>query len=258
MVKPGQFMRHLGNHLEQLALFTLPKSVSYHPEEPERDGSLGSDSEIHGSMASDESVEGPRDIESEICSKTRNELIQALELEKDFVQLPHKTAPALALGWQPPHDFTPPASDFNTNDAEWAPTREESTIGGDLFTPGWVRGHGKRKEGCYGRCAIGHWVNLPSGAYEFHLTYLHGLPSTGFSLPRPSVIREDSSTPGVWEGFCDDCHGWRALRKTNRGWNWFRHYLRDCDSKQAHRLLLLTKSLGAWGDREGPPERCSG
>jgi hypothetical protein len=222
MIKPEQLRSHLGRHLEQLAVFVLPKSALMHNLEEGDDES----SDIGESDLTDEE------------DNTLNQDTQLYMSVDDFMSvltsqsktLPHilDEAPALALGWQPPHDFTPSVEYFETDEEDLIPRREESTFGGDLFTPGWVRGYDKTKEGWCGRCEVGHWVTIPSGDYEFHLTYLHGLPYTGLPLPRPSAIREVVSQKGTWEAFCDMCQGWRTLKRTKQGWNWWRHCLTVC------------------------------
>jgi len=220
MIKPEQLRSHLGRHLEQLAIFVLPKSALMHElEEDDDDDSRSSESDLADD--DDPKQDALKDVSTD-------DVLMVLGSQSD--QPPHilHEAPALALGWQPPHDFTPPAQYFETDDEDITPRREESTFGGDLFTPGWVRGYGKTKEGWCGRCEVGHWVNIPSGDYEFHLTYLHGLPYTGLPLPRPSAIREIEAQEGSWEAYCDICESWRTLKRTKQGWNWWRHCLTVC------------------------------
>lgn len=226
IIKPAQFRRHVGHHLEQLALFVLPKGslVQDHDEIPQ--SKPPSEAESAHSVGADGDVCGEEDLgvpPVDVGESLEDIIIMALDADPT----PHllNSAPDLALGWQPPHDFTPPAADFETDDPDLIPRREESMFGGDLFTPGWVRGYNEKIQGFCGRCKDRHWVNITDGTYEFHLTCLHGLPSTGLALPRPSITREVAGLSGVWEGYCDDCRGWRVLKRTKRGWNWFRHFL---------------------------------
>lgn len=135
-------------------------------------------------------------------------------------------APELAMGWLPPMNFTPPKSDFDVEDSDWVPRREDSMFGGDLFTPGWMRGFGKDKEGFCGRCEPGVWHKMEDQSYENDLTYRHGIDSSGIPLPRPSNIRSVEGKEKLWEEYCEDCPGWRTLRTTKRGWNWFRHCIK--------------------------------
>ncbi|KAF8451452.1 hypothetical protein BDZ91DRAFT_669163 [Kalaharituber pfeilii] len=122
-------------------------------------------------------------------------------------------------------NFTPPAQDFEHDDVDLIPRREDSMFGGDLFTPGWVRGYGKDKEGFCGRCEPGVWLNIDDGSYKANLVYKHGIDSSGIPLARPSSLRQRN---GAWEGYCDACNGWRTIRATVLGWNWFRHCIKVC------------------------------
>lgn len=136
-----------------------------------------------------------------------------------------KTPPNLALRWQPPQDFTPPPEDFDTDNADLLPVRQDPIFGGDLHTPGWARGNGAQKEGYCARCPTFHWVNVPDGSYGSHLTYFHGVPDSGVPLPRPKSIRQVHGRVHVWEGYCEPCGKWKVLKKSSRGWNWYRHWL---------------------------------
>ncbi|KAF2661221.1 ankyrin [Lophiostoma macrostomum CBS 122681] len=226
MIKPEQLRSHLGRHLEQLAIFVLPKSALMHDRTYDEDGEGSDPHSDAASVRSDNSIIEPEPTASghSMHPDDFSGMIASLSQSDPLVLA---VSPALALGWQPPHDFTPPSQYFETEEDDFIPRREESTFGGDLFTPGWVRGYDKNKEGYCARCDVGHWVNIPSGTYEFHLTYLHGLPYTGLPLPRPSALREIGDKVGVWEAFCDICDGWRTLKKTPQGWNWWRHCLTE-------------------------------
>jgi ankyrin repeat protein len=149
------------------------------------------------------------------------------------------TAPELAMGWLPPMNFTPPKRDFEADDIDWIPRREDSMFGGDLFTPGWVRGHGKDKEGFCGRCEPGLWHKMQDMSYENDLTYRHGIDSSGIPLPRPSSIQPVEGHAKMWKGYCEACQGWRTLRTTKMGWNWFRH----CVKVGFRKRLKCRKSL---------------
>lgn len=224
IIKPEQLRNHLGRHLEQLAIFVLPKSALMHDRTYNEDDKGDGPPSDAASVRSNDSENEPEAVASDLAMHPDEfaGIIASLSQSESLVLA---VSPALALGWQPPHDFTPPSEYFKTEDYDLIPRREESTFGGDLFTPGWVRGYDKHKEGYCARCDVGHWVNIPSGNYEFHLTYLHGLPYTGLPLSRPSAIREINGRAGVWEAFCDVCDGWRTLKKTHQGWNWWRHCL---------------------------------
>jgi hypothetical protein len=215
-----RFKNHLGRHLEQLALFVLPST------ELRSEGEDKSDAEDVDGKDGHDSEEDFGQLDHPILREA--DLVQILfdqaSKEQDDLEA-MVIPPSLALRWQPPHDFTPPKVYFDTQDLNALPIRQEPIFGGDLFTPGWARGSGKRKEGFCARCPVSHWVNMSDGSYRFHLTYFHGVPDSGVPLPRPSDIRRVAGANGKWEGFCDACNGWRTLRKTKRGWNWFRHWL---------------------------------
>jgi len=193
MVRPEQFRSHLGRHLEQLALFVLPKGSLMQDHEDDGEGKPPSEPGSAPSTDAEDEDDGNQSCPFGGMDDSLDDISQILASHAEPSHHLLDSAPALALGWQPPHNFTPPAEDFEIDDPDFIPRREESTFRGDLFTPGWVRGYGNMKEGYCARCKVGHWVNIPSGTYEFHLTYLHGLPSTGLPLPRPSTIREVES-----------------------------------------------------------------
>ncbi|KAL8654300.1 MAG: hypothetical protein Q9210_001581 [Variospora velana] len=138
-----------------------------------------------------------------------------------------ESSPDLAFKWMPPMDFTPDAKDFEADDDDLTPRREEPMFGGDIFTPVWVRGYGVQKEGFCGRCNPGVWHNLEDSTYEKNLTYMHGIASSGLSLPRPSRVQQLKGRNRQWQAYCNTCCGWRHLRKTEAGWNWFRHCIRE-------------------------------
>ncbi|KAJ6036183.1 hypothetical protein N7540_000462 [Penicillium herquei] len=222
-VTPAKFRSHLGHHLEQLALFVLPRPLLVEDVEE----NISSESEMQDDLRDHTSTHGDSTSE-EILMVPMNEIIDVLAREvTSFNPDISKSPPPLALGWQPPHDFTPPVADLENDDPDLVPRREESMFGGDLYTPGWVRGNDNSKQGFCGRCSVGHWVNIHDGTYEYHLTYIHGIPPSGIPLPRPSIVQEITKGAGRWEGWCDSCQGWRLLRKPNGGWNWFQHCLTE-------------------------------
>ncbi|KAI1327596.1 ankyrin repeat-containing domain protein [Xylariaceae sp. FL0255] len=220
LLSPEKFSRHLGRHLEQLALFVLPSSDLI---------SLDQASDAH---ATDDEESADEYAESE----HEDDMLSDLELVQKLVEIasaesspPERLSkpPELALRWQPPQDFTPPLNDFYTDDVDLLPTRQEPLYGGDLHTSGWARGLGYQKEGFCARCPVSHWVNIADGSYAFHLTYFHGVPDSGVPLPRPTIIRPIEAASSRWEGYCEACLDWKLLKKTKRGWNWYRHWLDD-------------------------------
>ncbi|KAK3364662.1 ankyrin repeat-containing domain protein [Lasiosphaeria hispida] len=218
-----KFGRHLGRHLEQLALFVLPYNDLADDEHEASD--TGGGGEDSGSDRDASSSGGMRLLVSvpDLVEKLSEVAARQNNRDPEILAQP----PDLAMRWQPPQDFTPPAEDFETDEASLLPARQEPLYGGDLHTAGWTRGLGDRKEGFCARCPAAHWVNIPDGSYRFHLTYFHGVPESGVPLPRPSTIRPVEGRAGVWEGYCDACEGWRVLKKTGRGWSWYRHWLND-------------------------------
>jgi hypothetical protein len=280
LVKVQNFRNHLGRHLEQLALFVLPRNeLEEQPDdnanpEPESDEekaipentfeiAIGATSEhesdhaAHGMSSykdaaipelfehnpanSNPSIEpqSPSDtpmsnvaspsfisitthhIEASVDGETEVETQEEIMASTGF--------PDLAMGWQPPMDFWPPEKDFEQEDIDWIPRREEPMFGGDLFTPGWVRGQDSQKQGFCGRCQPGTWHNIEDSSYRLDLTYHHGIATSGIPLPRPFHIRQSDGNAGVWEGYCDTCKDWLVLRRTSRGWNWFSHCIEVSD-----------------------------
>ncbi|KAF8421821.1 ankyrin repeat-containing domain protein [Tirmania nivea] len=263
------FRRHLGRHLEQLALFVLPKSElmempqdlaeSQASEKQVQDGE-GSDGEDDAVLTAEDQ---DYDTQEEVCrgnaspvvSGSRSlqvstdhqpefdlkdlQLITSLNADTNVDVSGMENAPELAMGWLPPMNFTPPQRDFENEDIDLRARREEPMFGGDLFTPGYVRGYGKDKEGFCGRCEPGVWLNIEDGSYRENLMHKHGIHSSGIPLPRPSNLRKHE---GKWQGFCEVCQGWRTIRATDKGWNWFRHCVKDlvASTKQGHLPYLAT------------------
>ena len=256
-VKIQTFRNHLGRHLEQLALFVLPKQEVAEQD----DNTVRSDAAYEGEAMpsgptadSDDSEATGREHEDEGKSpfypdKDGKQLTMQMMLGSEATELITDGAatlleetgskgilgmgalaedldstPDLAFIWMPPMNFTPPEEDFGTDDDDLVPRREDSMFGGDIFTPGWVRGYGKKEEGFCGRCNPGVWHNIDDSSYERNLTYMHGIASTGLSLPRPSSLRQVDGLPGAWQGYCEECRGWRRLKRSAVGWNWFRHW----------------------------------
>ncbi|KAI9668917.1 MAG: hypothetical protein M1829_005229 [Trizodia sp. TS-e1964] len=253
-VKPQVFRAHLGRHLEQIALFVLPRSELMElPDAPVQSTAAhhGDREPIEKTLLSDDSEAEHENInltpQSESQKTIDDEPLMQLDMvnEKETIFISHNiqteltTAPELAMGWLPPMNFTPPEKDFEAENTDCIPRREDSMFGGDLFTPGWVRGYDKEKEGFCGRCEPGVWHNIDNLSYENDLTYRHGIDSSGIPLPRPSSIRLVKGKVKTWEGYCESCQGWRILRTTMMGWNWFRHCVTEHNS-EAHDLCNPT------------------
>ena len=258
-VKVSTFRNHLGRHLEQLALFVLPKQeVKEQAEDRIRSDAANEDVMLSGQAADSEDseemenrpelkqgksnsfpiLEGDKatirtEPGGEIVEMTTETAMTILDRSRtaiglgidDVLEEPG-SVPDLAFIWMPPMDFTPPEVDFEVDDDDLIPRREEPMFGGDIFTPGWVRCYGKEKEGFCGRCNPGVWYNLEDSSYENNLVYMHGIAPSGLSLPRPSSLRQIEGTHAAWQGYCDACGGWRDLKKSSAGWNWFRHWVK--------------------------------
>ena len=275
------FRNHLGRHLEQLALFVLPKEevveeqagdagktnagiadeLAPSSEGPDTKSSdsvndkpelemAGQNSNLRPDLPGDKSTATDVEVREMTFGLTqslvdKNQTIGILGTD-DMLEV-SASAPDLAFVWMPPMVFTPPEVDFEIDDDDLIPRREESMFGGDIFTPGWVRGYGNNKEGFCGRCNPGAWHNMEDSSYEKNLTYMHGIAPSGVSLPRPSNIRLLEGNGGVWQAYCEACCGWRSLKKSMVGWNWFRHCVK-VHSRSFSRLYLslIWYSIGAW------------
>ena len=254
-----KFGRHLGRHLEQLALFVLPHDDLMDDDDDDEDGLSDDDAGKDDSSSDSSDADTRLSLSGPDLVKKLSEVAARHSRAPDVFAEP----PDLAMRWQPPQDFTPPSVDFEAEDAELLPSRQEPLYGGDLHTAGWVRGSGDCKEGFCARCPVSHWVTIPDGSYRFHLTYFHGVPESGIPLPRPSSIRPVAGKNGMWEGYCDACDGWRILKKTGRGWSWYRHWLNVRDffsfflflsppSPSGNGCSLPTISLGPRRYYQGP------
>ncbi|RPB25170.1 hypothetical protein L211DRAFT_822583 [Terfezia boudieri ATCC MYA-4762] len=262
------FRRHLGRHLEQLALFVLPMNELMEmpqdlaelqvSEKLLQDGE-GSDGEDHAVLTAEErtqeedghgnarpaasdfrSLQASADHQPEFNPRDL-QLLASLSADTRVVVPGIEDAPELAMGWLPPMNFTPPQRDFENEDVDLRARREEPMFGGDLFTPGYVRGYGKDKEGFCGRCEPGVWFNIQDGSYRENLMFKHGIHSSGIPLPRPSNLRKHE---GEWQGFCEACHGWRTIRATDKGWNWFRHCVKElANLRERGNFPSLTTSI---------------
>ena len=169
VVKIQTFRNHLGRHLEQLALFVLPKQevreqaddtvgsdAAYEgermPSGPTADSddseAMGSEHEGKGKSPFNSDIEGKQStlqmmLGSEVTGLTADMTSTLLEeaqvkgvLGTDVLAEELDSAPDLAFIWMPPMDFTPPEEDFEVEDDDLVPRREDSMFGGDIFTPG--------------------------------------------------------------------------------------------------------------------------
>ncbi|KAI8326213.1 hypothetical protein GQ54DRAFT_336821 [Martensiomyces pterosporus] len=84
----------------------------------------------------------------------------------------------------------------------------------DMYTPRWIRGIGKGKEGLCPACFDDGkfvWRRMKCSAYWYHLNYFHGISSlTGRPFPKPESKRtvQDSSGRQRDQGLCHICDKW--------------------------------------------------
>ncbi|CAG8590226.1 12231_t:CDS:2, partial [Acaulospora morrowiae] len=96
----------------------------------------------------------------------------------------------------PPPDNGPEAS------------RQPARFDGDMYTPRWVRGVGKSKEGLCPHCEPSRWLKTKISAYWYHLNYQHGISSiTGRPFTQPTAERINKKT-GMKEAMCHKCNKW--------------------------------------------------
>lgn len=77
------------------------------------------------------------------------------------------------------------------------------------YTPRWVRGIGKAKEGLCPHCVDRKvWLKIKISAYWYHLNYQHGISSiTGKSFRPPLEYRINPETE-LKEALCHKCRNW--------------------------------------------------
>ncbi|CAI2179378.1 13003_t:CDS:2 [Funneliformis geosporum] len=87
-------------------------------------------------------------------------------------------------------------------------TRQPARFDGDMYTPRWVRGVGKSKEGLCPHCEPVRWLKTKISAYWYHLNYQHGISSiTGRPFTQPTAERVNKKT-GMKEALCHKCNKW--------------------------------------------------
>ncbi|KAL9034074.1 MAG: hypothetical protein Q9180_005605 [Flavoplaca navasiana] len=169
------FRNHLGRHLEQLALFVLPKQdltaqeddvgdtmiaiggqVTISGDTGESDEDEQSISETRADKNSQPQVISMHNRQSQTQLRIHTEVDDqaaniATRMNDVLVQYTHDPAfgerfelldsrPDLALKWIPHMDSTPDPKDFEVDDDDLMPRREEPMFRGDIFTPGWEHG----------------------------------------------------------------------------------------------------------------------
>ena len=109
------------------------------------------------------------------------------------------------------------------------PHRQEVRFLADLYTPIFVRGVGKMREGWCGICQPGRWLLLKNSAFWYDKVFVHGIcAATGTTFDSPKDFRPILGHCG-WEGLCGTCEYWVALVGTKKkGTTWFRHAYEVC------------------------------
>ncbi|KAI9482191.1 hypothetical protein BX667DRAFT_39822 [Coemansia mojavensis] len=84
----------------------------------------------------------------------------------------------------------------------------------DMYTPRWIRGVGREKEGlcpvCFEKGML-NWRRMKCSAYWYHLNYFHGISSlTGRPFPQPKATRSVCGAMGRVrsQGLCGICGNW--------------------------------------------------
>ncbi|KAI9294392.1 hypothetical protein K502DRAFT_292355, partial [Neoconidiobolus thromboides FSU 785] len=90
-----------------------------------------------------------------------------------------------------------------------APYQQSPRFPGDEYTPRWVRGVGKSKEGLCPHCNDKEvWLKIKISAYWYHLNYQHGISSiTGKKFRAPLEYRINKGTDQK-EALCHKCLNW--------------------------------------------------
>ena len=109
-----------------------------------------------------------------------------------------------------------------------------------LYTPRWIRGHGKDREGWCGICKPGKWLILKTSAFWYDKSFMHGISApTGKPFQEPREMRRSETNPELWEGSCGGCGEWVAMTShKKKGTTWFRHaYKVSCNVTKHERTI---------------------
>ncbi|KAJ2690170.1 hypothetical protein IWW39_000980 [Coemansia spiralis] len=92
----------------------------------------------------------------------------------------------------------------------------------DMYTPRWMRGIGKSKEGLCPVCFSAgkqNWKRMKCSAYWYHLNYFHGVSSlTGRPFPNPQATRMVPAGSGRQrqQGQCHICYEWVDMESSRK------------------------------------------
>lgn len=119
----------------------------------------------------------------------------------------HQEALAEAVGGSPGNGT--PKQDAKPSEEPPTPYQQSPRFPGDEYTPRWVRGIGKAKEGLCPHCTDRQvWLKIKISAYWYHLNYQHGISSiTGKPFRAPLEYRINPETE-LKEALCHKCRNW--------------------------------------------------
>ena len=132
------------------------------------------------------------------------------------------------------------SDDLYPDDSGLGPHRQEVRFLGDLYTPTYVRGVGKMREGWCGICKPGRWLLLKNSAFWYDKAFTHGISAaTGVPFDNPREMRPAQGQSHFWEGMCGTCGEWIALiSNKKKGTSWFRHAYKVC--KEPYMVMLYS------------------
>ncbi|KAK4975577.1 hypothetical protein LTR28_009295 [Elasticomyces elasticus] len=117
-----------------------------------------------------------------------------------------------------------------TDSMGFTPYEQPLSFEGDLYTPRWVRGRNKQREGWCGLCSPGRWFVLKNSNFWYHKMSTHGIcAATGQPFASPTAYRQAENVD-VWDGLCGHCARWISLGTSSKnGTTWFRHVQKVCN-----------------------------
>ena len=132
----------------------------------------------------------------------------------------------------PPDLFAPlsfPPLSPRTSPSSQMPRPQTLRFPLDLYTPPYIRNHGKDREGWCGFCRPGRWLVLKNSAFWYDKSFTHGISAaSGTAFESPKETRRSGDG---WEGLCGECGQWVGLvgGRGKGGVPWFRHAYKVCD-----------------------------